>query len=699
MLNSRDDSLDGPVVHAALDTLRGKENPFESLARPQRLDDRFLDLHVPELLAEERALLLQVIDRYRVEEYTGASDLPATRVVTVLGDRGSGKTHLLQSLSYRTDGKSQINVRPKYFDRDSPFEEYVLSQLVATLTDPDEVYLTRPIDDLAPAVVRRLLRQAICAMGPTDRIFAMAPSRWRRLRLLWGGGDRLDRKLKAMADALSPGSGNVRHIIERHAVDPALCLRLVLGHLRRFEVGDGLLACLRRELYGAMARAVLLQETEPLARFLEGEYSQLASPGIRRELAARMLHALVEVCALARQPVVIAFDNLELLFSVRNQFDGELTRTFWNVLAQAVDNTRGLLILLFAENGLFEKAAGFMDSFARDRLLQGVPLFARGPVSELRLRPPPSADVQNLVRNRVRRSLGPLPGLETLPESFPFPADFLQQDGASGQNLRNTLLRLRDAYSIVVYQRTPALVARNSGPPVALDWSSLLQSAWDRVKENDRSPSASHLQQLHAGLGDLLEPLLPYAQNGWELMEVQAASVGDHPTYGHVSVLRWREQTGPGECTLGIGFLLGRARGMSADLGAKFEFFRRPARGDQLVILWQPTLEGDDLVELLPVATRAVWDHSRHREKTTLRRIDLSELRTLLALPDWRSQVASLPDAPPPPEALKAFIKMRFQALLQLLSPPSASPTIAPNDAADTASPTSRRSQEKALYP
>src|ERR1044071_1541161 len=70
---------------AALDFLKGEENPFESLARPQRMDDRFLDLHVPELLAGERKLLLRIIDRYRVEEYTRAADLPPTRVVTILG--------------------------------------------------------------------------------------------------------------------------------------------------------------------------------------------------------------------------------------------------------------------------------------------------------------------------------------------------------------------------------------------------------------------------------------------------------------------------------------------------------------------------------------------------------------------------------------------------------------------------------------
>src|SRR5207302_116635 len=130
-----------------------------------------------------------------------------------------------------------------------------------------------------------------------------------------------------------------------------------------------------------------------------------------------------------------------------NQFDGELTRTFWNVLPQAVDNTRGLLILLFAETGLFEKATGFMDSFAVDRLRQGVPIFAQGPVSEIRLQPPAAAEIHNLIRNRVRRFLGPMPGVAALPESFPFTEETLTRELTGTQNLRITLGRLRDEYS------------------------------------------------------------------------------------------------------------------------------------------------------------------------------------------------------------------------------------------------------------
>jgi hypothetical protein len=664
-------------AQAALDILKGKENPFESLARPQRLDDHFLDLHVPELLAEERGLLLQIIDRYRVEEYSRSTDLPPTRVVTVLGDRGAGKTHLLHSLSYRHDRKSQIVVRPSFFDVNLAFEEYLLAQLVAVLVDVDEVFGSRPIEDLAPALTRRLLRQAIRALGPTDRIFWLSPGRWQRLRLLLGGGDWACRVLEDLADALekTTGAPELPDLLRRHGLDPAKGYRLVQSHLRAFESGPGPLALMRRELYAALARALLLNEKDSLYRFLEGDYTQVDAAGTRQEIVARLLHALIEVCAFGRQPVVFAFDNLERLFSPRNQFDAELTRTFWSMLAQAVDNTRGILVLLLAETGLFEKAASTMDSFARDRLGQGVPIHARGPVSEIRLRPPAPEEIGILIRNRVARLLGSLALAKSLPDGFPFSEAFLRKEVRASQNLRITLTRLRDEYSRCVYQQASRAEA---APPVP--WEALLESKWrEHLAMATRSLQGSlagHLPQLHAGLGSMLQPLLPFAPDGWELTQVQTTlSIGDQPNYGLVSLLEWRRRGDPAEAggsrNVGVGFLLGKGNGMPVDLRAKLDFFRRPAKGDHLLVLWPASREGNNLVELLPPGTSAVWDSSRHKDKATLLRVEMNDLAVLLAFPGWLNSLPGLGDQPVPPETLQAFIKDKAQAILQAILTPA----------------------------
>src|SRR5579885_188519 len=128
----------------ALDHLKGKDNPFELLARPQLRDDNFRAQHVQELLRRDRQVLLNIIDWYRVQEYAGQDLLRRTRVVTVRGPRGSGKTHLLQSLIYRDDGKSQILIRPSHYATDPDFSEYLLAQLKNALIEPDEVYHGSP---------------------------------------------------------------------------------------------------------------------------------------------------------------------------------------------------------------------------------------------------------------------------------------------------------------------------------------------------------------------------------------------------------------------------------------------------------------------------------------------------------------------------------------------------------------------------
>lgn len=663
----------------ALDFLKGKENPFDSLARPQRLDDRFVDLHVPELLADERGLLLKVIDWYRVEEYHRSADLRPTRVVSILGDRGAGKTHLLQSLAYRADGKSQFVVRPSYYDHHLPFDEYLLAQLMATLATQDEVYRSRPIEDIAATLTRRLLRQALRGLSPTERVFAFSQSRWTSLRTLLGGADGACQTSDQLIAALevSNGSPDLARLAEGHGLEARQCFRLIQGHLQRTEVGPDLLAVLRRKLYAAMAQSALLGQNDALFNLLQGEYGEIVTGSTTRvETVARLLHVVTEVSALVRQPIVFAFDNLERLFSPQNKFDGELVRAFFNSLAQAVDNTKGLLLFLFAESSLFERAASYMDEFARHRLEQGVPVYGRGPTTIIRLKPPGPAEIRTLVTNRVDELLVEFPDADQLPKYFPFDEKSLDNSVIEQQSLRNTLLRLRNQYSARVYEQE---VAEPTVP--AISWENLLETNWqEQFKVAGRkleSGVAGHLQEMHAGFGALLTQLLPLSLDSWLLIEVQpTASIGDNPTYGVVSLLTWTQLSNTnGSSTplrVGVGFLLAKGTGMPHDLRSKFDFFRRPRKGDRLLLFWLTPSDMDDLAEALPAATRAVWNGSRHNENVTLRRVGIDELCTLLAVPAWLNAATAAADQPVPLEVVQSFAKEKFQTLLQLIAPPLA---------------------------
>ncbi len=568
-------------------------------------------------------------------------------------------------------------VRPSYYDHHLPFEEFMISQLMASLATEDEVYRSRPIEDIAAALTRRLLRQTLRGLGPAERLFAQSPSRWNSLRFLFGSADRACKVIDGLIAALDAASlaPSLAHLVKHHGFTPQQCFRLIHGHLNLHEPGPDVLAVLRRRFYAAMAQSALLGQQEPLFHLLEGEYGDIGTATTTRfETVARLLHVVTEVCALVRQPIVLAFDNLERLFSPQNQFDGDLVRAFFNSLAQAVDNTKGILVLLFAESGLFDRASAFMDEFAQHRLLQGVPVYGRGPTNIIRLKSPGVDDVRTLVKNRMGELLAGSAVVNELPEVFPFDEQSLQSAAIEREPLRSTLVRLRNQYSARVYER-PAMPEK--APTIA--WESLLETNWrDQLQAAARKLEtglAGQLQNVHAGLGALLKQLLPLSVDSWLLTEVHStASIGDNPTYGLVSLLTWVQQSPTDSngkpLTIGVGFLLAKKGGMPHDLRSKFDFFRRPRKGDRLLVFWPTPSDSDNLVQALPTGTRAVWDGSRHKNDVTLRRIGNDELCTFLAAADWLSAVAIAADQPVPPEVVQSFIKEKCQSLLQLIAPP-----------------------------
>ena len=83
-------------------------NPFDDAARPQHSDGRFPYVQVPSVLRGPREQRLAAIGAYRVKQYTSLLELPASRVVKVLGDRDAGTTHLSKAMLHRADRQPQL---------------------------------------------------------------------------------------------------------------------------------------------------------------------------------------------------------------------------------------------------------------------------------------------------------------------------------------------------------------------------------------------------------------------------------------------------------------------------------------------------------------------------------------------------------------------------------------------------------------
>src|SRR5204863_4477169 len=95
-----------PLSEQALEVLRRTGNPFRDYFARNPDDEVCARYHVPELFAAERDVLLGIIDLYRCTPQTHSE------VVPVLGNKGSGKTHLLHSIKHGPEGAWQLLVTP-----------------------------------------------------------------------------------------------------------------------------------------------------------------------------------------------------------------------------------------------------------------------------------------------------------------------------------------------------------------------------------------------------------------------------------------------------------------------------------------------------------------------------------------------------------------------------------------------------------
>ena len=683
------------VSERALALLKGKDNPFELLANGQRADENFQEMHVPALHQSERDLLFKIIDTYRLADYADSDHLPKTRIVTVQGPRGSGKTHLLQSLVARPDQKPQVVVRPAFFEPSLPFEEYLLAQLRTALVRQTEFHAERPLDAIARGLTRRLLRQALLGTSPAYRLLALHTDRPLAFRLFWGGGDdhlrRFDALLAQMKDS---GARDLPALLAHFGLSAKVACRLIDGHLRARESGIDLLVRMRRLFYSALARAVLLADQDAVPRFFTEDYCKADPSGasLRADLVQCLLHVLLEACNLVRMPIVFAFDNLERLFAPQNQVDGGLIRAFLNSLGQAADSTRGLLFLLFAENSLFaDQIVPNMDEFARLRIEQGVPVPGQGPVFLIRIPEPTPQEVEQLVRTRVRPLLSEMEDLDSIPSSFPFTPQFLKVvlAGHGSVGLRNILRMLRDEYTRLVYASLPPdpdpirVPDRDLVPdpiivpPPLPDWVGVHDGAWSRSLQGAKKwvESMSH-HDLHDCLGGLLQACLPLTIDEWDLHKVVPVQpVGEHHEYGVVTLLDWKVRNGewvkgPQAIRVAVGFLLSAGPGLAHDLRAKFDYLRDKRRGVRLVVLWPTSREGEPLVDALPQGTRKVWDEAPDNHwRTDLRRVEEIEIRRILAFRDVLDKAEEVVGQPPPADAVRALLHKKLNKVFPLLRP------------------------------
>jgi hypothetical protein len=693
------------VTEQALEVLRRAGNPFRNYFARNPDDETCGRYHVPELFAKERELLLGVVDLYRFEPTTHSE------VVPVLGNKGSGKTHLLHSIKHGPEGTWQLLVTPGTYQRDTDFLEYLLFQVIDTLLGGGKQKNARPLDYVGEHLVRGLLASALGALAPRERLELFpVPALGRWTRIFGLGNAQAQERTQWLVDTLTRPlpvpfhAGATVRVCEEAGIEPGRACDLVLDFIEKTETLNTA-GLMRRHVLSGFARAVLAGDEADLASFLTYGFAELdfqVRP-TRQDLVLALFRVLMEVLRGLRIPVVVAFDQLEDLLLARRNDDAHRTaEAFFAGIVQAMHHLDGISFLVFAERGLWNRFVPSLDGYIQDRLNNPVHLAGHGSLKTLRLEAPAPELVRRVVEARLRPTLAELPDAGELPPTFPFTEEQIDRIARTEPTLRDMLQQYRHLFDRVVFgtetsEERPATAQPENrlsalelppevksvvvvkapatilpGPESSIQgpqkvtsladlWDQEMRSARRKLEPDGSLTGAT--RELQAGLGLFLQICHEHGVKvgPWRLQHVVPEwSFGDHPTYGVVTIAHWVIKDGQ-PWKVGIGLFLGRGPAKPKDLGTKLTALAvEPAVIDHLILL-RPE---DDLA--LSGKSKALWQEAeRAGRHARLEPVALDAFAVLYGFPRLIAGLTeSLPAGQPLPN-LADLLQEKCETLLE----------------------------------
>lgn len=684
-----------PLQERALEVLRRTGNPFRNYFARNPDDDVCARYHVSELFARERSQLLGVVDLYRYAPTTHAE------VVPVLGNKGSGKTHLLHSIKHGPEAAWQLLITPGTYQRDTDFLEYLLFQIIDTLLGGGKQKGVRPLVYVGEALVRDLLRAALMQLAPAQRLDLFpAPGLGRWTRRLGLGGGQAHERTEWLIDGLArplpqPPAGALRRTCAEAGLDADRAYELIRARIEATEAHNTA-GLMRRRILEGFAKATLLNDEADLASFLTYGFAELEFQvrPTRQDLVLALFKSLMGVLHELRIPVVVAFDQLEDLLLARRSDDVHRTaEAFFAGIVQAMHHLEGISFLVFAERGLWNRFVPSLDGYIQDRLNNPIHLPEHGTLQALKLEAPSLELVRQIVEARLQPSLEELPDCADLPPYYPFNPEQIERIARTEPTLRDMLQQFRRQFDSIVFgpsteesprvepaavERLPvsvkaiAVVETPVAPPSGSTakpsltelWEQEIRSARRRLEPEGALTGAT--RELQAGLGSFLQVCHEQGVKvgPWRLQHVVPEwNFGEHPTYGVVSLAHWTTRDGQ-PWKVGIGLFLGRGSAKPRDLGTKLAALEvEPVVVDHLILLRTE----DDFS--LSGKSKSLWQDAEKRSRhARLEPVSLDDFAALYAFPRLLAALAeALPDGLP---NLADLIQEKCEKLLEQVCMP-----------------------------
>jgi hypothetical protein len=710
--------LERPLPERAQEALRRAGNPFRNYFARNPDDEVCARYHVPELYAGEREKLLAVVDLYRYDPNTHSEIIP------ILGNKGAGKTHLLHSIKHGHESAWQMLITPGTYQKDTDFLEYLLFQVIDTLLGGSKQKGSRPLEFVGEELTRRLLKVALEALTPAQRLDLFpAPGLGRWTRRFGLGATQAQERTQWLLDNLEspkakiqgPQSAELRKLCDEAGLPTEQAWQVVSDHIERTEA-HSTAGLMRRHIHQGFARAVLQGDESELASFLTFGFAELEfqiRPS-RQELVLALLKVLMEIFRGLRIPVVAAFDQLEDLLLARRTDDGHrVAEAFFAGIVQAMHQIDGICFLVFAERGLWNRFVPSLDGYIQDRLNNPIHVPQHGTIKALRLEAPPAELVRRVVEARLRLSLEELPDFADLPAIYPFKEEQIVQVARTEPTLRDMLQQFRHLFDHLVYGKEPEalsdhqptvgkverlsgdelppavksviLVETPAGSPAATGltthhspltthqfaslgelWEQQMRSAKQQLEPEGALTGAA--RELQAGLGKFLQVCHEHGVKVglWRLQHVVAElTFGDHPTYGVLTIAHWVcRDSQPWK--VGLGLFLGRGPGKPKDLEIKLASMDiEPPVVDHLILL-RPE---DDLG--LSGKSKTMWQEAERRGRhARLEPISLDGFAILYGFPRWLAAVTEALPAGQPLPNLADLLQDRCDRMLEQVCMP-----------------------------
>lgn len=650
---SADTAATNDLTATALAALRAGVNPFSTNVAAVGTAAECVRSDVRSLSQAQLDDLLQIIDQYRVG---GA----ATRIYTVLGDPGTGKTHLLYVLraelhrrATATGDETLLVIVDRLAPGMDPID-YLLWQVTNHFLENkgDGERLLRVV---AGRLTARLLGEAIRRLPPHQQLALIpASGTWEGVKLRFGNSslakERLDRVtgLVATCDRENPSPDDLRAACGQAKVPEQSAVRAVADHLEKTEPNNTA-GWFRKELYGRLATLALTGYREPFEEFQNGTVEPPPAAKEGANLSRCRLDAWLELLAALSIPVVMVFDQLETyLLTPSGEQDKQSQKSFVQAVTSFIDQVASVCVIGFAEEGTWNEVLVNSPQYSLSRLTQ--PFSLPGKPSrkyvEMPTRFSPSA-LNQVVRTRLTASY---PNIEwdALPLSFPFSPEVLDEFAGKNITLRECIRKLAVRYDQIVYappddkdkgggRKKPPVWPSSLKPLLLRLWAEQVTAA--KAEYGNQIPTkVSLIPQVHSALQGWLEML--HVQNvagtgTWA--KVALVTDAGRQNYGYLTVIRTDAANKPG---VGIAAWLGVTATKYPNLTKSLDFFRdRPCPVKTLILL---RADGEDA---LTGQAGELFDRTRAKRDVRVVTFDPAFFHELMVFNRWYQLAAPELDA------------------------------------------------------